>query len=101
MDTKRKDKTLDLTIRTPAGHPHRFSFKDNTRVSKVIREVVDHFVEAGQLEDGEYGLALIRDGRSEELASAARLDDYDIVDGDTLALYSRRPQVDGQLAIAA
>lgn len=31
------DKTLDFTVRTPAGHPHEFSFKGNTRVDKAAR----------------------------------------------------------------
>ena len=73
MDTKQKDKTLDITIKTPAGHPNQFSFKSDTRVSKVIREVVEHFVDAGQLEEGDYGLALVREGRVDELALGARL----------------------------
>lgn len=101
MDTQHKDKTLDLTVKTPAGHPRQFSFKDDTRVSKVIREAVDQFVAAGELEGGDYGLALVRNGRVDELDAAARLDDYDIVDGDTLALYPKKPQVDGAFAVAA
>lgn len=95
------DKTLEVTVRTPAGHPHKFSFRDNTRVSKAAREATEHFVDKGLLEAADYGLALIRDGRVEELADGARLDDFGIVDGDTLALYPRKPQVDGQLPLAA
>lgn len=101
MDTKHKDKTLDITIKTPAGHPNQFSFKGSTRVSKVIREAVGHFVDAGKLEEGDYGLALVHDGRVEELTPGAQLDDYDIVDCDRLALYPKKPQVDGHVAIAA
>ena len=95
------DKTLEVTVRTPAGHPYEFSFKDNTRVSKAARVATDHFVHEGLLEPGDYGLALIREGRVEELADGARLDDFDIVDGDTFALYPKKPQVDGQLPVAA
>jgi hypothetical protein len=102
MDTtKSKGKTVEVIVRTPAGHPHEFTFKDNERVSKATREAVEHFVRTGELADGDYGLALIRDGRTVELAPGARLDDYDIIDGDTLALYNKRPQVDGQYALAA
>jgi hypothetical protein len=95
------DKTLEVVVRTPAGHPHAFSFKRNTRVDKAAREAERYFVAEGQLEAGDYGLALIRDGQSIELADGARLDDYDIIDGDVLALYPKKPQVDGQLAMAA
>lgn len=95
------DKTLEVTVRTPAGHPHGFEFKNNERVSKAIRESTDYFVQEGLLEAGEYGLALIRDGRVDELADGARLDDFGIVDGDTLALYPKKPQVDGQIPGAA
>jgi hypothetical protein len=102
MDTtKDKGKTLEVTVRTPAGHPYEFSFKDNERVSKATRDAVEHFVSTSELAAGDYGLALIRDGRTIELAPGARLDDYHVIDGDTLALYNRRPQVDGQLALAA
>ncbi|MDX6297731.1 MAG: hypothetical protein QOI51_1588 [Nocardioidaceae bacterium] len=95
------DNTLELTVRTPAGHPFEFCFKDDTRVSKAAREATDHFVHVGLLEAGAYGLALIRGGRIDELADGARLDDFNIVDGDILALYPKKPQVDGQLPVAA
>lgn len=99
-NTKR-DKTVDVTVKTPAGHAHPFSFKDDSRVSKVIQEATMFFVGAGQLDEGDYGAALLRDGRTTELAPAARLDDYDIADGETLALYPLKPQVDGQADLAA
>jgi len=95
------DKTLEVTVRTPAGHPQGFSFKDNTRVSKAARDAVDYFVGKGQVEASDYGLALIREGRVEELADGARLGDFGIVDGDVLALYPKKPQVDGQMPLAA
>jgi hypothetical protein len=100
-DKDKYDKTLEVTVRTPAGHPQEFSFKHNSRVEKAAREAERYFVAHGQIEAGDYGLALIRDGRIVELADGARLDDYDIVDGDVLALFPKKPQVDGQFAAAA
>ena len=97
----KKDRTVDVTVKTPAGHAHPFSFKDDSRVSKVIHEATKYFVDTGQLDDGDYGVALIREGRTIELAPGARLDDYDLVDGETLALYPLKPQVDGQAHLAA
>ena len=70
-------------------------------MSKATGEAVDHFVGTGELADGDYGLALIREGRTIELAPGARLDDYDVVDDDILALYNKRPKVDGRYAPAA
>lgn len=101
MAKEEKDHKLEVTVRTPAGHPHKFTFNDHERVEKATNEAVEHFVRTGELAVGEYGLALIRDGRTIELASGARLDDFDIVDGDVLALYNKRPQVDGHGALAA
>jgi len=99
--TVKKDKTVDVTIKTPAGHAHGFSFKDDVRVSKVIREALQHFVKAGQLDEGDYGVAVIRHGRAIELALGARLEDYGVIDGETLVLYPLKPQVDGQFDLAA
>lgn len=100
-DSKKKDKTVDVTVKTPAGHAHPFSFKDDSRVSKVIHEATKYFVGTGQLDDGDCGVAVIRKDRTIELAPAARLDDYDIVDGETLTLYPLKPQVDGHAHLTA
>lgn len=102
MDTTaNRSKTVDVTVRTPAGHAHEFTFKADARVSKATRESLTHFVGTSQLAEGDYGLALTRDGRTVELAPGARLDDHDIEDGETLALYPKQPQVDGNCALAA
>ena len=90
-----KDKDLDVTVRTPAGSSAPFSFKDNTKVDKVVRTAVDHFVGRGELTNGDYGLALARGGTATELADDSRLDDDGVVDGDVLHLINRAPQVDG------
>lgn len=90
-----KDKDLDVTVRTPAGATAPFSFKDNTKVAKAIRVAVGFFVGRGELTDGDYGLALARQGTATELADDSRLDDDGVVDGDVLHLINRAPQVDG------
>jgi Fe2+ transport system protein FeoA len=90
-----RPETITVTVRTPAGTPHSFEVRGNERVDKVVRAAVRYFVQAGQLAAGEYGLALIRDGRAEDLADAARLEDYGVVEGDVLVLITKAPQVDG------
>ena len=89
------DKTLSVTVRTPAGASHPFELKDNTRADKAIRTSVDYFVGTGELAEGEYGLALVRDGAATPLADDARLGDAGVVDGDVLHLTNKGPQVDG------
>jgi hypothetical protein len=91
----KRDKRVDVTVRTPAGHSAPFTFKANERADKVVRVAVDHFVTQGQLAAGDYSLAVVRDGDAVDLADAGRLDDYAIVDGDVLVLISKAPQVDG------
>jgi hypothetical protein len=90
-----RPETITVTVRTAAGTPHPFEVRTNERVDKLVRAAVRYFVGAGQLAAGEYGLALIRDGRAEDLADAARLDDYGVVEGDVLVLIAKAPQVDG------
>jgi hypothetical protein len=94
-------KTITVTIRTPAGHPHDFEFEPSARVAEVIHVVVAHFVTVGQLAAGDYGLSVIRDGRAEDMAEGARLEDFGIHTGDVLALTVKGPQVDGVQAAAA
>lgn len=90
-----KEKTADVVIRTPAGIPHTFEVKLHDRVDKTAREAVQYFVGQGQLADGAYGLALVRDGQATEMTDSGRLEDYGIVDDDTLSLITKEPQVDG------
>lgn len=89
------DKTLSVTVRTPAGASHPFEFKHNTRADKAIRTSVDHFVSTGELAEGDYGLAIVRAGAATPIADDARLDDAGVVDGDVLHLTNKGPQVDG------
>ena len=90
-----KDKDVTVTVRTPGGASQAFDFKDNTRVDKVIREAVMHFVSTGELAGGDYGLALVRSGAARPLNDSARLDEVGVVDGDVLHLTNKGPQVDG------
>ncbi len=86
---------IEVVIRTPAGAEHRFEVHRQDRVDKTVRTAVAHFVAAGQLADGDYGLALLRDGQATELTDTGRLDDYGIDGDEVLALFARGPQVDG------
>ena len=89
------DKAVAVTIRTPGNIPGTFEVREHDRVDKVAREAADFFVGRNELAAGAYGLAVIRDGEGVEMNDAARLEDYDVVDGDELHLINRAPQVDG------
>ena len=90
-----RNKTFEVTVRTPAGAGHKFEVKRNERVDKVVRTTVEYFVAAGQLAAGNYGLAVERDGRMLALNDAGRLDDFDVTERDVLFLTIKDPQVDG------
>jgi hypothetical protein len=93
--TRDQEHKIEVVIRTPAGAEHRFEVHRHDRVDKTARAAVAYFVAAGQLADGDYGLALLRGGQAIELTDSGRLDDYDIDRDEVLALFARGPQVDG------
>jgi multidrug efflux pump subunit AcrA (membrane-fusion protein) len=83
--TRDQEHKIEVAIRTPAGAEHRFEVHRHDRVDKTARTAVAHFVAAGQLADGDYGLALLRDGQATELTDSGRLDDYGIDHDEVLA----------------
>ena len=96
QDKSKKDKTLSVTVRATNGATWPTEFKANTKVKKVIREALDHFIAEGAMADGDYRLVLIVDGQAQPpLAEDAKLEEVGIEDGALLALVPRDPQVDG------
>ena len=81
--------TITVTIRTPAGIGHDFEVRGHDRVDQAIRTAVDYFVARLHLAVGNYGLAVIRERQAVEMPDTARLDDFDVVDGDVLALINK------------
>ncbi len=94
-DAKGPPDSVTITIKTPANHIHDFEVRLHDRVDKVGREAVQYFVGTDELAEGPYSLALVHDGVATSLDDAARLEDAGVRDGDTLALISKQPQVDG------
>lgn len=94
---KEKAKTLHLTIKATNNAAWKTGkFKTDNLVGEVAREALRHFVNQGQMEDGDYGLALVAEGQpNREVDDAATLGDSGVPDGATLALVARKPQVDG------
>jgi hypothetical protein len=89
------DRSFVVTIKTPAGHEHRFRVSGEQRVETVTARAVAYFVKHGELAEGKYVLAVMRDGTPEDMTASARLEDYGIREGDVLVLIVGEPQVDG------
>ncbi len=89
------NRAFEVTIKTSAGHGHRFRVSEEQRVETVTRRAVAYFVKHGELAEGKYVLAVMRDGTPEDMTASARLKDYDIYEGDVLVLIVAEPQVDG------
>ena len=88
-------KEISVIIRTPAGMPHTFEVRSQDRVDKTIRTAVTYFVGQGQLAEGAYGLALVRDGQATDMVDSGRLEDYGVTENDVLHLIAKGPQADG------
>lgn len=92
----KKDKTFSVTVRATNGATWETEFKENEKVSKVIRASLDHFIAEGAMSEGDYRLALIVDGQAQPpLPEDAKLEDTAVKDRALLALTPRDPQVDG------
>jgi len=89
------DRSFVVTIGTPAGHEHRFRVNGEQRVEAVTTRAVAYFVQHGELAEGKYVLAVMRDGTPEDMTASARLEDYGVREGDVLVLIVGEPQVDG------
>lgn len=84
-----------VTVKTPAGHEHPFRVNGEQRVETVTTRAVAYFVEHGELAEGKYVLAVMRDGTPVDMTASARLEDYGVSEGDVLVLIVGEPQVDG------
>lgn len=89
------DRSFVVTIKTPTGHERRFRVSGEQRVETVTTRAVAYFVKHGELTEGKYVLAVMRDGTPEDMTASARLEDYGIREGDVLVLIVGEPQVDG------
>jgi hypothetical protein len=86
---------IRVTVRTPSGASHEFSFRPAELVVAATATAVEHFVKAKELAPDDYGLALVRSGTAVALLDTNELRSDAIVDGDVLHLVIEKPQVDG------
>jgi hypothetical protein len=95
QDADGPDRSFVVTIKTPAGQEHRFRVSGKQRVETVTTRAVAYFVKHGELAAGKYVLAVMRGGTPEDMTASARLEDYDVREGEVLVLIVGEPQVDG------
>ena len=87
---------VPLTIRATNGATWETDqFGLNQKVDHVKKTAIRHFVDAGEMSDGGYVLALVQGGTLIDLADADKLDEAGVAAGAVLALVPRGPQVDG------
>jgi hypothetical protein len=85
-----------LTIRATNGTTWETDdFGLNQKVDHVRKAAIKHFVSQNVMEEGDYALAVVRDGQAFELADSAKLEDGGVAEGSILALIVRGVQVDG------
>lgn len=70
-------------------------FNLNQKVAHVLKKAVDYFVKEGVMQEGDYLLALVSEGRATELPDTQSLEEAGVTEGSTLAILVRGPQVDG------
>lgn len=87
---------VNLTIRATNGTPWETDdFGLNQKVDHVRKAAIRHFVDQHVMEDGDYALAIVRDGQASELPDAHKLGDAGVEAKALLALIVRGVQADG------
>jgi hypothetical protein len=89
-------KELQLVIRATNGATWPHKFNSSEKVGAVLKQAENHFIKAGSLQPGDYGLALVVDGKAQPpLDNGTKLSDAGVHDGATLALIPLEKQTDG------
>lgn len=94
-DTSQHADTVTVTLFAPNNAHHEFTVEAGERVDKLARTAVDFFVDSGQMQPADCGLAVVRDGVATPLDDASRLDEDGIHTGAELKLIVKKPKTDG------
>ena len=87
--------TIVVTVFAPNNAQHEFTVAADERVDKLARTAVGFFVDSGQMQPADCGLAVIHDGVATPLDDASRLDEDGIRTGAKLKLIVKKPKTDG------
>lgn len=88
---------IEVLVRAPSGASHRFPVAPDELTVQVIASAIEHFVEHNQLAQGDYALAVVRDGQAVPVpvADTSRVAELHITKDDVFVLVPEAPQVDG------
>jgi hypothetical protein len=86
---------VEVIVRTPAGRSRSFDTDRHDTVAELTQRSVARFVGEGVLDDGRYGLGLLRGHRVVDLDPATTLRAEGVRAGAVLHLLHTEPQVDG------
>lgn len=87
---------LTLSIRATNGAVwNTQEFRSNQQVDHVLKLAVEHFIKEGAMSKGDYLLALVTQAQAKDLIDSQTLAEAGVVNGSTLAILARGPQVDG------
>jgi hypothetical protein len=87
--------TITVIVYAPNNAHHEFTVAATERVDKLARTAVAFFVERGQMQPADCGLAIVHDGVATPLDDASRLDEDGIRSGAKLKLLVKKPKTDG------
>lgn len=87
--------TISVIVFAPNNAHHEFTVAATERVDKLARTAVAFFVEHGQMQPADCGLAVVHDGVATPLDDASRLDEDGIHSGAKLKLLVKKPKTDG------
>ena len=93
--TDRHADTITVTVLAPNNANHEFNVEAPERVVQAARTAVDFFVDSGQMQPADCGLALVSDGVATPLDDASRLDEDGVRTGAKLKLLVKKPKTDG------
>jgi hypothetical protein len=94
-ESGRSGRTIAVMVFAPSNAHHDFDARTNERADELARTAVRLFVEKGQMQPAECGLALIRDGIAIPLDDASRLNEDGVGNGSKLKLIVKKPKTDG------
>lgn len=90
------DKKLDLVIRATNGATWNHEFNQNQKVGVVLKQAEEHFIKEGAIQPGDYGLALVVNGKAQPpLDNGTKLVEAGVHDDAVLVLVPLEPQTDG------
>jgi hypothetical protein len=94
-ETAQHADTITVIVFAPNNAQHEFTVAADERVDKLAWTAVAFFVDSGQMQPADCGLAVVDDGVAIPLDDASGLDEDGIRSGAKLKLIVKKPKTDG------